>query len=64
MINLEGRPVFTPKVGGKWEHNYNAVTDSGQREANDPDVEEDVTKQWKRVEAMLSLGLRSDEFPM
>lgn len=63
-INLGGRPVFTPKVGGKWQHEYNSVTDSGEREVNDPDVEEDVAKQWKRVEAMLSLGLRPDEFPV
>ena len=55
--------IFTPKVGGKWEHNYNAVIDSVLREVNDLDVEEDVAKQWKRVEAMLALGLRPDEFP-
>jgi hypothetical protein len=60
-INLGSRPVFRPKVGGKWEHEYNAVTDIVVREVNDPDVDEDVASQWKRVEEMLSLGLGPDE---
>lgn len=62
-INWESRPPFTPKVGGKWEHNYNAVTDSVLREVNDPDVDKDVAKAWKRVEEMLSLGMGPDQFP-
>lgn len=56
--------VFAAKAGGKREHNYNAVTDSGEREVNDPDIDEDVAKQWKLIDAMLSLGLRPDEFPV
>ena len=62
-INLESRPPFTPKLGGRWEHNYNAVTDSVVREVNDPDVDDDVAKQWKRIEEMLSLGLAPDQLP-
>jgi hypothetical protein len=55
---LPSKPVA---VGGKWEHEYNAVTDIVVREVNDPDVDEDVASQWKRVEEMLSLGLGPDE---
>ena len=54
---------FIPKKDDKWEHHDNAVTDSGVRRIDDPDLDADVAKQWKRVEAMLSLGLRPDEFP-
>jgi hypothetical protein len=50
VINLESRPVFTPKVGGKWEHNYNAVIDSGERRIDDPDVDEDAAKEWKSLQ--------------
>lgn len=42
--------IFTPKVGGKWEHNYNAVTDSVLREVTDPDVDEDAAKEWKSLQ--------------
>jgi hypothetical protein len=49
-INLDNRPPFTPKVGGKWEHNYNAVTDSGVHEVNDPDVDGDAAKEWWQLQ--------------
>ena len=57
------RCKFIPKKDGKWEHHDNALITSRLIHATDPDVDEDVAKNLKRVEAMLSLGLRPDEFP-
>ena len=49
-INLDNSPPFTPKVGGKWEHNYDAVTDRGEYGVDDPDVDEDAAKEWRQLQ--------------
>lgn len=63
VMNLEKRPPFTPEAGGDWQHHDNALIESRLIYTSDPDLDEDVAKRWKRVEAMLSLGLRPEEFP-
>lgn len=44
-----GLLCFDPKAGGRWEHSYNVITDSGLREVNAPDVDEDAAKEWKSL---------------
>lgn len=54
---------FVPKPGGKWEHNYNAVSHSSQCCADAPYLDKKVARQWKRLNAMLSKGLNATCFP-
>jgi hypothetical protein len=46
------RCKFIPKKDGKWEHNYDAVTDRGQCEVTDPEVDEDAAKEWSRLQLL------------
>jgi hypothetical protein len=54
---------FVPKPGGRWEHNYNAVSDSSQCYADAPYLDEEVARQWKHLNAVLAIGLNAADFP-
>ncbi len=54
---------FVPKPGGQWEHNYNAVSHSSQCCADASYLDEKVARQWKRLNAMLTMGLNARCFP-
>jgi hypothetical protein len=55
---------FIPKKDGKWEHNYNAVKDSGICDLDGPLLDEGVAEQWRRLKGLLSLGFKLDELPV